>query len=361
MVDLGILIRPWVKKFVASVALNGVPIRYPRISTTTGNWEFFDPIGNVYVDTGEHAQGESPEFRVENNTLQIKFPSDSDWTDLYEFSGGNAVQTEMGGGITVTNALGGWKNGDNIDPADNVFEVLKRLLNPVVPPTYTQPVLSLAGSAPLEREIGEIISPTLTPTWNQNDGGELTQYRLSKGGIVMYSGPAAVARTDAQFQLTASVTYQATADHGQGPIKNDSDGNPHADGRIAAGTKTSGQAVYTPRRRYFFGFLETMDTPDTSVRIRGLAQSALNAQVGTIMSVYIPPGGRGCCFAYPASLKAPASILHQRLNMNVMSGFTHILVDVEGANGFAPESYRVYYDQPEFPYGGEGETFILTI
>ena len=55
---LGILIRPWVKKYVNGVALNGVPVRTPQIDSATKNWLVFEPISNAYVDTGIYAEGQ---------------------------------------------------------------------------------------------------------------------------------------------------------------------------------------------------------------------------------------------------------------------------------------------------------------
>jgi len=46
------------KTYTNSVALNGVPVRNPQINSTTGHWLVFDPVGNVYVDTGINARGE---------------------------------------------------------------------------------------------------------------------------------------------------------------------------------------------------------------------------------------------------------------------------------------------------------------
>ena len=119
--SIGILIRPWVKKYVAGVALNGVPVRYPTISPATNRWMLFNPITNVYEDSGYVARGVSPmidistgtwlvwddttqqfddsgfsvtgprgeaaQFRMDGNTLQYRYATQSPttWTDLYTF------------------------------------------------------------------------------------------------------------------------------------------------------------------------------------------------------------------------------------------------------------------------------------
>jgi hypothetical protein len=83
---------PRVKKYVDSVALNGVAVNYPQV--VNGTWQVFDPSANAYIDTGINAQGndgeqgEVPQFRISGRMLQYKFDTQipSDWTDLYEFS-----------------------------------------------------------------------------------------------------------------------------------------------------------------------------------------------------------------------------------------------------------------------------------
>ena len=68
---LGILIRPWVRKYVAGVALNGVPIRYPQINTANNNWHFFDPINNIWIDSGVVARGVSPRISPTTNNWEV--------------------------------------------------------------------------------------------------------------------------------------------------------------------------------------------------------------------------------------------------------------------------------------------------
>ena len=119
---IGILIRPWVRKIIAATALNGLPIRYPTISPTTNRWMLFNPISNAYEDSGYVArgvsptinvatgnwelwndatqqyedsgfpvtgpQGEAPQWRMDGNTLQYRYATQSPtvWTDLYTFT-----------------------------------------------------------------------------------------------------------------------------------------------------------------------------------------------------------------------------------------------------------------------------------
>jgi hypothetical protein len=73
------------KAYTDGVALNGVPVMYPQISAVTGNWMFFNPVTNQFVDSGNPSQGETPELRVQDGMLQYRVPSmpAGAWTDLF--------------------------------------------------------------------------------------------------------------------------------------------------------------------------------------------------------------------------------------------------------------------------------------
>jgi len=103
------------KKYANSVALNGVPVKGPRINSVTKHWEVFDPVSNAYADTGEIADGksayelalqngfsgtlgqwlaslegkngEAPQLRANEitNAVQYRFVNfaPTDWTDLF--------------------------------------------------------------------------------------------------------------------------------------------------------------------------------------------------------------------------------------------------------------------------------------
>ena len=99
---IGILIRPWVRKYVAGIALNGVPIRYPDISSTTNRWMFFNPIANVYEETGWVARGVSPIINIATGTWLVW----NDTTQQFDDSGypvtgpqGEAAQWRMDGNV----------------------------------------------------------------------------------------------------------------------------------------------------------------------------------------------------------------------------------------------------------------------
>jgi len=288
---------------------------------------------------------------------------------LLEFTGGagDATGVEMGGSFTVTNPLG-IAEGTVISSTDDVFGVLKGILNPLVPPTYVAPTLSLAGSTPLAVEYGASISPTLTPTWTQNNGGALSRYQLFRGAAQIFDGATATPHADTPFSITANTTYHARADFAIGAILDDSDGNPDATGRIAAGYIESGDVTYVVHRRSFFGRI-TNNTLATAAlwlgaantgTIRALVGGALNPASGTKLTMTFQPGDYGGVFAYPASLPAPASIMSRNFPVNMIGAFTESSKMVEGDNESTAVAYRVFCMINSAPFTSEDQ-YTLTI
>jgi len=281
--------------------------------------------------------------------------------DITSSDGRTAQQVEIGEDIPVTNCISPeLPVGSTVSTNDSVWDVLKKILNPNISPTYIQPVLTLSGSVPLQHEIGEFIMPELTPTWVQNDAGVLIEYRLRMNGTVIHTDFISSIHIENSFQLTENVTYNAQAEYGQGIIKEDSDGELKPLGRIEAGTITSNNVNYMPQRKAFFGHVDSDEDINTSDYIRELADSLLNPVSGTKLNITVPVGRRGMCFAYPAILPSPSSIIQQSLNFDIKESFSFIIVSVDGANGYTGVDYRIYYLVSEFAYPIQ-ETFILTI
>jgi len=334
---------------------------YDDVPTNIDGFEHITVNDFIYIRTDENEGDLYTRYFVESideDTGEITWGLDRVFNDAVN---GTMDMINAGDTFSVTAPHGGWNFGDTISATDSAYYIVKRLLNPLLPPVYVLPNLTLTGSIPMAREIGENVVPVLTPVWTQNDGGSFEKYRLYKDGSEIYANlTEEVAHTDSAFQLVANVIYNAQVDYMQGEIKNDSDGEPDDSGRIYAGTSTSNNIIYTPQRKAFYGSLTDDTLPDTSVFIRSLAGSSLNPVNNTQLTVDVPVGERGCVFAYPDTLKAPTSIIQQSLGFDLKGSFKDEIVEVEGANGYAPINYRVYYLLAEFPFVSN-ERIILTI
>lgn len=261
---------------------------------------------------------------------------DTETTEQHE------VQLGTGGSV------GGLETGDTIPVGTSLDELIKMLTQKAVPPTYTQPGVTLrnsAGQAAGAYEVGTNISTTLQALFTQNDAGALTQLAIYKQGEgdALISGASSPQTTDEQtFQLTdGSVTFYATATYGDGQIKNDNLGQPSPDGQIKAGSKNSANLVYTGQRNMFYGTGVGAAPEANSESVRGLSGTKLNPTQGYSFNINVAQGQQFVRIAYPATLRKITKCFYVEQNTDLAENFAETTVSVNGANGAAGADYRV--------------------
>lgn len=282
---------------------------------------------------------------------------------VWQAIGGAAGSGSVTADITVYGVTqGGYSDGNVIPAGTSLEDVVKNMLQTIIPPTYASPTLSLVGTGSGNSEAGTTITPTLTPTFLQKDGGAITLYTLNQLGTPVYSGAAAAPYTDAQFIIgDNTVSYQATAAYDQGPIKNDNQGNPTPAGQIAAGVALSNTVSYVGKRRLFYAFDTGVAAPAASADVRSLGHSLLAPVAGTTLTLNIPAGTTRVVIAYPATIRDLTSVKYVELgNGEVKDTFALSNVNVEGADGYAAVAYKVYTYVPAVPFG-DAVTYNVTI
>lgn len=231
-----------------------------------------------------------------------------------------------------------------------------------VPPTYVAPVATLSSipAAGLV-EVGSIINPQISNAFTQNNAGLAAASRLRRNGsTISVSFPY----TDSNQSIGLSpLTYESQVDYADGPILNDSLGNPYPTGRILAGTVTSAPLIFQGSRKTFFG--TPLSTPTDSAAIRLLSSNFVvteNTQVDAngadlvgaplqSFTINVPVGATRVVFAYPAVLRNVASVRYQELsNVEIKSNFVMTTVAVQGANGFSAINYKVWTYVPVEPF-----------
>lgn len=256
-----------------------------------------------------------------------------------------AFTVQLGSGGT----LGGYKTGDSISADTSLLTVVKKLLMKQVPPTYSQPSVSIAnngGTASGNIEIGTTVTPKVRATFNKADAGELVNIQFKKGGSsvgeAITSSPADY--TEAAFVLESAVTFSATATYGEGEIKNDNLGQPYEEGHIEAGSKNSTNYTFTPYRKGFYGTLADKSGAIDSALVRSLPSTTTSAPAnGNTWNLSIPVGAMRVAFAYPATLRDVTSVIDVNgMNAEVKSSFTKHDIQVEGAEAYEAIAYKVY-------------------
>lgn len=278
----------------------------------------------------------------------------------------SAIGVELGDGGT----LGGYKTGDTIAVGTPIQTVIAKLLAKQVPPTYTQPSVSIAnngGTAAGNHEIGTSVTPKVRATFTKADAGNLTNIQFKKGstnvGTASTTSPADY--TEEAFTLATTTSFSATATYAEGAIKNDNLGEPYPTGHIAAGSKTSSNYTFTPYRQgYFYGVLATdSSTVLTSDIIRAGTKknSAYAAGNLPLISASSVANRKRIFIACPATNTGVKKvIMPSAMNADCTADFVKKSpIVVEGANGYEGISYNVWVYEPASI--SDDQTFTVTL
>ena len=309
---------------------------------------------NIPKDSFVSSGSYNNETKILTLTLTNGSPVEIDMSDLVpatstfgtvEVGTGNGFEVNLGSGV----GLGGFAAGDEITEDMTLAEFAKKLLMKQVPPTYTQPSISISrsgGTANGNVEIGTNVSVSLSASYTQNDAGALTSIQFKKGGsnVGEASSTSPATYTETLNAFDTAVSYTATASYEQGPVKNDNLGQPYPTGQIPAGSKTSSTISFSPYRKGFYGAVTSKDAAIDSAFVRSLSSSTSSAPAqGNTWTIQIPVGTLRVAFAYPATLRDVNSVKDVNgLNAEIKTAFTMSTVSVEGANGYEGINYKVY-------------------
>lgn len=302
----------------------------------------------------------------------LKRYNGTDWDPIFLAGSGDITQAGESWEI-MGQAIGAYNVGDTVNATDMVTDILKKMTQTRVAPSYTAPTVSLTaaqGSTGTGNnfrsgnyEAGTMINALLTATATQNDAGDLTGLKINDGSADVVSGTTNPATYEVNKQLQdAAVTYTATYSYADGAVKDDNLGDPYPTGQIKAGSKTA-TLKYTPFRKYFYGVdsAGSQDALTTSAEIRALTNSTSAASKGTKFSISVPVGSTRCTIAFPATVGTLAQVLYRESgNANITGQFSQSNVNVEGANAYSAISYNVYTISWAQPTAG-AMTFDVTI
>ena len=256
--------------------------------------------------------------------------------------------------VNLGGSIGGLADGAEIPTGTTLDEFIAMLIQKKIPPTYTQPGVTIrttAGQGAGSYEVGTNISTTLQAIYTKNDGGDLGIMYIYETGTgfsdsdTVVSGSASPLNSEAQtFQVPDGTReFYATAVYGDGPIKNDNLGQPSPEGQIKGATKSSSHLIFTGKRNLFYGTGVGSVPEVTSELVRGLSGKQLGPSNGTSFNISIAVGQQYVIFAYPATLRDVSQVMYVETNDTGMaSSFTKSTISVQGANGATGADYKIY-------------------
>jgi hypothetical protein len=245
-------------------------------------------------------------------------------------------------GVTV----GNFSSGDTLNKGTSITTILEDMLIKKIAATYAAPTGTLSSTESGDVEIGSIVSPSLSASFTQRDGGTLTKYVLKRGTTTLVDNATIITHIDNNQSIGSTVlSYQATFSYNDGSVKNNNVGEASPTGQIKAGSVTSNTISITGRRNAFYGINGQITT---SAQIRTYTGKVLNPVEGTTFTIEVPKDSVTFEFAYPATLRDISKLMHVDSNFDIKSSslLSKTTVNVEGANGFTAIAYKVYRFTP---------------
>ena len=303
---------------------------------------------------------------VYNGTNWVAMDGNYNADNVY-FSNDMLVTKEIGY-ITLSNG-----QGTIPSKGKNLSEVFEAMFVQEQNPTTTQPKVNLAFSQAKAYEVGTVVSPSYTATFDDGNytygpdptGATVTSWEISDtdgNTAATASGSfAAVTVADStNYKITAKANYTA----GEIPVTNKQ--NPYEAGRIAAGSKSATSSAITGYRSFFYGVLDTSsaDAPLTSEIVRGLTNGG--AYTGTkTFTLNGSATAKRIIIAIPASSTRSGLkevILTSAMNTPVTDSYvkTANAVQVEGVNGATAVDYNVWCYEPASIDAGEVHKITLS-
>ena len=287
----------------------------------------------------------------------------------------NADNVYFSDDMLVTKEIGyiTLNNGQGTIPSKgkNLSEVFEAMFVKEQNPTTTQPSVSLTFGEAKAYEVGTVVSPTYSATFNAGSYtyGPATGVTVTSWEISDTAGNTASTASGSFADVTVadSTNYKITAkaNHTAGAIPLTNKKNEYAAGQITAGSKSKVSGAITGYRSFFYGVLDTSsaEAPLTSAIVRGLTNGgAYNAS--KTFTLNGSATAKRIVIAIPSNSTRTGLkevILTSAMNTPVTDSYvkTTAAVKVEGANGATAIDYTVWTYEPAAIDAGEVHKITL--
>ena len=267
----------------------------------------------------------------------------------------NAKNVYFDGDFTYTNAIGAISapsggSGKLAASGKSVEEFMASILAKEANPTITKPAASVKiteGSGTFEVGTHKNISYSASLSAGSYTYGPATG--VVAGTITAsFDGQTKTGATGTFENVVADGTKTLTVSitHNEGAVPKTNLGNPYAEGKITAGTKTAtATQTFVGVRHMFYGPMTT-DAELNSENIRKLKHEAASKK--TIDTFGAVAGAVKVVVAVPASMKVTKVLMPSAMNADATASFVKQAgsVQVEGAEGFTAAAYNVWVYQP---------------
>lgn len=244
----------------------------------------------------------------------------------------------------------------------NVKEVLASILAEEKSPATTQPSASvtLKGGGTVEVGTHKNISYTASLSTGSYTYGPDTGV-VAGTVTASFDGQTKTGATGTFDNVVAdgTKTLSVSITHNEGAVPKTNLGNPYAEGKIAAGTKTATASQTLVGVRHMFYGPMTTDAELNSENIRKLKHEAASKK--TIGTFGAGAGAVKVVVAVPTSMNVTKVLMPSAMNADATASFVKQAgsVQVEGAEGFTAAAYNVWVYKPASI--DSTETYSVTI
>ncbi len=250
--------------------------------------------------------------------------------------------------VNFPNNNSGLPNGTSLTTEDDVETAFRTFLRKASPAVYIAPQVGISASPSIRSfEVGTEIDVVIDTSFVQNDAGAVSAIAIKKDGLTV--GTSEPYTEEGLIIGNSDIKYKAAYTYAQGPIKNNTLGEPDPSGRISAGTLETNEIIFSGFRNAFIGFI----LADGSSAIRGLPIVWSNATEGTSLSVNVPSGAQRVSIFFKDTIRDLFRVLYvDDSNKNITGNFAKrpMTINVGGANGFTAIAYKAFDYIPVEPF-----------
>lgn len=251
----------------------------------------------------------------------------------------------------------------------SVKDVLAGIFAKEKEPTVTNPAVSITASANKAYEVGTKVSPSYSAslsagsyTYGPATGITAKTWSVTNSGSdeTLTTATGTFAEITVADNTNLSITATATYDAGAIPKSNI--GNEVSAKQIKAGSASATtSAKITGYRNFFYGVVNTVNL--TSDVIRGLTKGGQYNASKTFDVNVTADNAVGIVVAYPSNVTRSGIskvLLTTSMNADITADYKVAeAVNVEGANGYTAQSYKVYLYKPAKLTAGQTHKITL--
>lgn len=249
--------------------------------------------------------------------------------------------------------IGSYSIGEKIPKGEKLETVIKKILQKSVCPPYEQPIFSIVSNITLSYEIGTIINPVITPSWDKKSAGEWRSYKLYKNNVEIpfasqdYSlaSQLLTSYTDPDFILGSDTSYQAEIVWENGPILTDNL-NSNCPGQIltnASNPKKSNTLTFLAKRAVFYTVDNGMAAPTQPSEIRDFTKT-INVADGGELKFDVGTTAKRVVIAFPKAWGEISSVIDSGTGYDLKTEF------IKNRQTFSVEANSVGYATDYYVY-----------